>query len=143
MTSDRLLHPSTPFGRRAEDRLQSEKLIWLTLVGPSGTPQPNPVWFLWTGSDVVIYNAHDALRVAWLHDRPLVSLNLDSRNDGDDVVILTGRASVDPELPAPHESTDYLAKYDDAMINVSGSLAAFGARYSVGARIAITRIRGF
>ena len=38
----------TPFGDRVRERLVDEQVIWLTTVGADGTPQPNPVWFLWT-----------------------------------------------------------------------------------------------
>jgi len=42
------LDTSTEFGQRAERRLRDEKLAWLTTVDAKGTPQPIPVWFLWT-----------------------------------------------------------------------------------------------
>ncbi len=46
--------PSTPFGARVAQRLREEHLIWLTTVGADGTPQPNPVWFLWDGASVLV-----------------------------------------------------------------------------------------
>ena len=52
--------PSTPFGERIARRLREEHLIWLTTVDAFGTPQPNPVWFLWDGDTVLIYNCNDA-----------------------------------------------------------------------------------
>src|SRR6478609_6474665 len=39
--------PDTEFGARVRQRLQDETLIWFTTTSADGTPQPNPVWFLW------------------------------------------------------------------------------------------------
>ncbi len=39
------------YGERVRRRLTGEMTIWLTTVGRDGTPQPNPVGFLWDGGD--------------------------------------------------------------------------------------------
>ena len=143
MSDAQLPDPATPIGRRVRERLQREQIIWLTQVAPSGTPQPNPVWFCWNGSEVVIYNYAKARRLTSLRDRPRVSLNFNADATGDDVIVLTGRAVIDPELPAAHAWPDYVAKYGEAMARISGSLEAFGERYSVATRVSIDRVRGF
>ena len=38
--------PESDVGARVRERLGTEEVIWLTIVSPSGTPQPNPVWFV-------------------------------------------------------------------------------------------------
>ena len=48
---------STDFGARATRHLEGDRIIWLTTVGPHGTPQPSPVWFLWDGDTVLIYSS--------------------------------------------------------------------------------------
>lgn len=133
----------TPYGRRVRERLRDEQVIWLTTVGRSGTPRPNPVWFLWTGDDVVIYNYHSARRIPALRQHPPVSLHLNSDGSGGDVVVLTGRAQIDEQTPSAHESPEFVAKYGDAMTHVSGSQEAFGRTYSVPLRVRIERVRGF
>ena len=59
--------PDTPFGARVRERLRDEHVVWLTTVGADGTPQPNPVWFLWDGADrVLVYNDNRSRRLARL-----------------------------------------------------------------------------
>jgi hypothetical protein len=38
---------------RVAQRLREDAVIWLTTVAANGTPQPNPVWFLWDGHSVL------------------------------------------------------------------------------------------
>jgi PPOX class probable F420-dependent enzyme len=61
--------PSTPFGERVAQRLRDDPVIWLTTVGADGTPQPNPVWFLWDGESFLTYNRADAKRLAQIKRR--------------------------------------------------------------------------
>src|SRR5882724_4677941 len=71
MTIEVLPDPSTTFGKRVRDRLAKETVIWLTTVGADGTPQPNPVWFLWEGEDtILVYNRTDANRVTHVRRAP-------------------------------------------------------------------------
>ncbi len=135
--------PEGEFGARVRTRLRDARVIWLTTVGADGTPQPNPVWFLWDGADsVLVYNRPKAVRLVHLAERPQVALHLDGDGGGGDIVVLTGTARRDADAPAPHENADYLAKYADAMARVSGSPAGFSEQYGVPLRIDIRRIRG-
>jgi predicted pyridoxine 5'-phosphate oxidase superfamily flavin-nucleotide-binding protein len=36
---------TTEFGAKVEQRIEEQKLAWLTTVASDGTPQPNPVRF--------------------------------------------------------------------------------------------------
>lgn len=136
--------PSTPFGRRVQERLVDERIVWLTTVGADGTPQPNPVWFIRTGPDeIVTYNLPDAHRVAHIGARPTVSLHFNSDRYGNEVIVARGVAEVDHDAPPPDESPDYVAKYGDAMASISGSLAEFAAVYSTAVRVRMTRVRGY
>ncbi|TDE09643.1 TIGR03667 family PPOX class F420-dependent oxidoreductase [Jiangella asiatica] len=143
MTTDVFPDVSTPYGRRVHDRLRDERVIWLITAAPSGTPQPNPVWFVRVGDDIVIYNDNQSDRLAWLRDRPRVALHLNANDRGGDVVVLTGRAEIFDDGPLPQDQPEYLDKYRDDMERVSGSLEAFGERYSVGMRVRVTKVRGF
>jgi hypothetical protein len=42
-------------------RLADELSFWLTTVGKSGAPHPNPVWFLWTGSEMQFHQEYPVL----------------------------------------------------------------------------------
>jgi PPOX class probable F420-dependent enzyme len=135
--------PEGTFGDRVAARLREAYVIWLTTVGSDGTPQPNPVWFIWDGADtVIVYNRADAHRLAHISARPNVALHLDGNGRGGDIVVLAGRAERAPELPPPHEVAEYLAKYQAGMIRVSGSPERFSIDYPVPLRITVTRLRG-
>jgi PPOX class probable F420-dependent enzyme len=142
MASDVLPDPDSEFGERVRARLRDEIVIWFTTVGADATPQPNPVWFVWEDpATVLIYNMTTAARLAHIASNPRVSLNLNSTAQGGDVVVLTGRAEIAPQLPAPHEHPEYVAKYGGPMARVSGSVEAFSATYSVPVRVQVERVR--
>jgi PPOX class probable F420-dependent enzyme len=132
------------FGRRVRGRLRDEQVIWLTTCGADGTPQPNPVWFVWQEpATLLIYNRADARRLAHLRRRQRVAAHFDGNGRGGDVVVLTGKAELLPGAPGPHEQSAYAAKYHDAMIRVSGSLEAFAEAYPVAMAVRVDRVRGF
>ncbi len=134
--------PDSDFGRRVRARLEEAVVGWLTTVGQDGTPQPNPVWFITDGDEILVYNRSDARRLRHLSRNPRVSLNLDS-HEGGAIVVITGEARILPDAPAPDAVADYVAKYGERMRRVSGSLEAFGAKYPVAVRIRPERVRGF
>jgi PPOX class probable F420-dependent enzyme len=136
--------PETSFGRRVRERLRDEEIVWLTTVGSDGTPQPNPVWFLWTGdNEVIVYSDNKAHRLAHIDAHPQVSLHFNGTSTGGDVVVMRGHAERADDIPGPDVSPPYLAKYRDKMIGVVGSLESFATTYSAPVRIHISRVRGF
>jgi PPOX class probable F420-dependent enzyme len=143
MTDALFPDPATAFGRRVLQRLHGEQVAWLTTVGGDGTPQPNPVWFIWEGTHILVYNRPDANRLTHIRVRPRVSLHLDGDGRGGDIVVLAGRARILDPHPLPHELPAYLDKYRESMVRVSGSLAAFSEAYPVPVRVEVTRVRGF
>jgi PPOX class probable F420-dependent enzyme len=143
MRADVFPDPATPFGERVRQRLRDAQVMWFTTVGADGTPQPNPVWFFWDDSQVLVYNRSDANRLAHIRNRPQVSLHFDGNGHGGDIVVLTGRAHVLSDHPLPHELPAYLDKYGEAMIRVSGSVEAFSEAYPVPVRVEVSRVRGF
>lgn len=133
--------PTGPFGERVQQRLRDEQVIWFTTVGRDGTPQPNPVWFLWDGETVLVYNHHAANRLVHIRRRPQVSLNFNDEG-GSNVVVFKGHAEPLEDCPPPHEQAGYLEKYQSGMVTVSGSLEAFSGTYSVPLRIHLEGVRG-
>jgi len=103
MTAHLLPDPATGFGERVRQRLRDEQVIWFTTVGADGTPQPNPVWFLWEDNSVLVYNRSDANLLAHIRRRPQVCLHFDGNGRGGDIVVLAGRAQV-LEGPPLHTS---------------------------------------
>lgn len=134
--------PGTTFGRRVRERLAAEIAIWLTTVGADGTPQPNPVWFLWEADgSILTYNRADANRVKHIRSRPRVALNFDGNGRGGDIVVMTGTAELLDGFPPADEYQPYLDKYAAEMSRVSGSAEKFASRYSVAVRIRLSRVR--
>jgi PPOX class probable F420-dependent enzyme len=133
---------STPFGERVARRLREERLIWLTTVSADGTPQPNPVWFLWDGETFLIYSLPDAARIAHIKRNARVSLNLDGNGQGGDIIIITGDARISPEDSPADQNSAYVDKYKDFIARGFKTPANFAAEYSVPIRITPTKVRG-
>jgi PPOX class probable F420-dependent enzyme len=142
VASEVIPDPATAFGERVRRRLTAEMTIWLTTVGHDGTPQPNPVGFLWDGGDgLLIYSQADARRLANIRRRPQVSLNLDS-GGGTDIVVLTGTAEILDDFPSVAGNPAWLEKYGEAIDARFGSAATFAERFPVPVRVRLTRVRG-
>jgi PPOX class probable F420-dependent enzyme len=134
---------ASTYGERVRRRLTDEMMIWLTTVGRDGTPQPNPVGFLWDGGDSLLtYNQADARRLANIRRQPLVSLNFDS-NGGEDIVVLIGTAEILEHYPAVPDNPAWLEKYGEAIEARFGGAVKFAERFSVPVRVHLTRVRGF
>jgi PPOX class probable F420-dependent enzyme len=138
-----MLDTSTEFGARAQRRLRNETLAWLTTVSRDGTPQPNPVWFLWQDTSVLLYSEPAQAKLKNIARNPKVSLNLQADSRGDSVVVVLGEARVAEEEPPAHELREYAAKYSWGfeMLGLSGE--EFSRKYSTPIRIRVVRVRGF
>jgi PPOX class probable F420-dependent enzyme len=143
VTSQVIPDRATAYGERVRRRLTDEMTIWLTTVGRDGTPQPNPVGFLWDGGDnLLTYTLTEARRLANIRRQPLVSLNFDS-NGGGDIVVLTGTAEILDDYPAVPDNPAWLKKYGQAIDARFGSAMKFAERFSVPVCIYLSRVRGF
>jgi PPOX class probable F420-dependent enzyme len=145
--------PDSDFGERVRRHLNDDIVVWLTTIGADGTPQPNPVWFLWQqdpDSDsgegsFLIYHDNTAARLRTLTERPRVSLNFNSDPGGGSVTVFTGSVEILEGHPPAHEIPAYAAKYR-SRVEAWGpgrDLAAFMAKYSIVTRIRPEKVRGF
>lgn len=138
-----LVDESTEFGSRVARRLREEVVVWLTTVGPSGAPSPNPVWFLWDGrGTVTVHSLPAAARVAHLRANPRVTLHPDGNGQGGDIIVLSGVARLRPDDPSAAAQPDYLAKYADHIRRIGHTPESFAARYSLPISVNLTRLRG-
>lgn len=135
--------PSTEFGARVAERLQTERVIWIVTTAADGTPQPNPVWFLWDGAEFLIYSLPNAARVEHIRRNPHISLHFNSSDDGDDVVVFSGVAREVPDAPTADQVPEYVERYKDSIQNLFENRDTFAKRYSLALRITPTKVRGF
>lgn len=135
--------PTTPFGARVAERLQHERIIWLTTTSASGVPQPNPVWFWWDGESFLIYNLPHAARIKHIRRDPHVSLHFNSDADGNDIVVFTGVATEAPDAPSPDQHPEYVARYRQSIDANLGGVHEFASTYSLALRVTPDKVRGF
>jgi PPOX class probable F420-dependent enzyme len=133
---------SSEFGARAARRLKEEPIGWLTTSGPSGEPQPSPIWFLWDGETALIYSQPNTPKLRHIAANPRVSLNLDGDGQGGNIVILTGEARIDTSIPPVIEMAAYVTKYASGIQRIGMTPESFSQAYSVPIRFTPRRIRG-
>ena len=133
---------TSEFGQRVARRLRDETVGWLTTVGPDGTPQPSPIWFLWDGETILIYSQPNTPKLRNIGRNPRVALNLDGDGRGGDIVILTGEARIDREAPAARDHVEYLEKYRQGIERIGMPPEQFADAYSVPIRMTPAKLRG-
>jgi len=134
---------TSDFGRHARERLENEQIVWLTVVTPSGKASPNPVWFLWHDDKVLIFSEPQVAKVRAILANPDVTLNFDSGNQGEDVVVFNGTADASEKLISPEQATAYLIKYRDGIERLGMTPEQMFAQYSRAIEIRLTKLRGF
>jgi PPOX class probable F420-dependent enzyme len=137
--------PDSEFGSRVRDRLRDEPIIWLTTTSDDGTPQPNPVWFLWEpdADAVLVYCDNAAKRLDHVAVRPRVSLNFEANERGGNVVVFAGVAEQPVDAPPPNQHEAYVAKFARAIEGLGVDAAQFATKYSVPLRVRLSKLRGF
>jgi PPOX class probable F420-dependent enzyme len=136
-----MINLTSKFGVHVVTRLQEEQIIWLTTVASDGTPQPNPVWFYWDGRTIHVRSQPSSHKLKNIARNPKVSMNFQADEDGGDVVVLTGDATIDRNPPKPDPR--YVEKYRDAIPEIGHTPESLAAAYSVLIRIIPNKLRGF
>ena len=136
-----MVDPSKQGHDRAESRLRSEPIVWLTTVRADGQAQATPVWFLWDGETFLLYSQPGAQKVRNLAANPKVALHLDDDGSGGDVVTVEGTATVEPDTPRADRVDGYLAKYQAAIEALGYEPGPFARTYSTAIRVRPTRVR--
>ena len=136
-----MIDTTTKAGARGAERLERELIAWLTTVNAAGQPQSSPVWFLWTGSELMLASLEKTPRAANIRANPLVSFHLDSDWEGGDILTLEGEARID-ESPLPEaEKVAYFAKYDAKISEYGWTRGSMLRDYPVVIRIRPARVR--
>jgi len=126
---------------KVAQRLHDEQIIWLTTVRADGTPQPTPVWFLWTNNAFLIFTQPMALKVRNIQAHPTVALNFHTDHYGDNVVVFTGQAHVDPNPVSAEERAAYLKKYEEGIKMIQMTPESMEQVFSSALRVTPTRVR--
>lgn len=124
-------------------RLRHEPIIWLSSVRPDGRPHLVPVWFLWDGAAILIFSKPEVQKVRNLRHSPQVMLALDSADEGEDVVLLEGRAELLGEGAPRSTLPVYAQKYDALMARIGITAESMAAEYTQAIRVAVERLVRF
>ncbi len=138
-----VIDDTSEFGRRVRRQLESEEIAWLTTIGERETPQPSPVWFLWTGEGALVFSRPDAPKLRNIARRPRVSFHLNSDARGDEVAVLTANARLDDVEVTAEELAAYDAKYGASITRLGYTPDQFHGAYSVPIRVEPSKLRGF
>jgi PPOX class probable F420-dependent enzyme len=138
-----VLDLDSPAGARADRRLRTERILWLTTVRTDGQPQASPVWFVWDGETFLIFSQPDAQKLRNLAANPRVAVHVDTDEAGEEVVTIDGTAAVDPDAPSSDQLEAYQVKYREGIQAIGTTPAKLARDYSVAIRIRPTRVRAW
>jgi PPOX class probable F420-dependent enzyme len=134
-----MLDLAQPEDAHIEQRLRSELIIWLSTVRPDGRPHLVPVWFLWDGATFLIFSQPKDLKLRNLRHSPNVVLALETRDQGNEVVLIEGQAAVLEGSTLKTTMPEYAGKYDALMKSMDWTADWMATRYTEVVRITPTK----
>jgi PPOX class probable F420-dependent enzyme len=134
-----MLDLAQPEDAHIEQRLRSELIIWLSTVRPDGRPHLVPVWFLWDGATFLIFSQPKDLKLRNLRHSPNVVLALETRDQGNEVVLIEGQAAVLEGSTLKTTMPEYAGKYDALMKSMDWTADWMATKYSEVVRITPTK----
>lgn len=102
-----------------------------------------PVWFYWDGETVLIYSQPGKPKVRNIDANPHVALNFNSDPQGNQVVRMSGRATIDASAPKATGVPGMLEKYRDSIKRIGTTPEQFAAGYSVAIQITPVKVTAF
>ncbi|HEV2529630.1 MAG TPA: pyridoxamine 5'-phosphate oxidase family protein [Thermomicrobiales bacterium] len=128
-----VFNEADPEHQHALRRLQDDEIGWLGSVRPDGRPHTAPVWFFWHDGRILIFSEERTQKIRNLRHAGNVTLNLDSADEGEDIVIVEGTAEIS-DRPAmdwmPEMGEAYRAKYTNGLAIIGKTLEAMLATYT-------------
>jgi PPOX class probable F420-dependent enzyme len=108
-----MLDLTRPYDAHIDRRLRTEPIIWFGTANSHGRPHLVPMWFLWERPVLFLFSLPNTRKLRDLAVNASVVLALEAADQGYDIVILEGRATLmkDPKVTAMMPS--FLAKYDE------------------------------
>jgi PPOX class probable F420-dependent enzyme len=126
---------------QVEERLRSDKIIWLTTVRPDGRPHSVPVWFLWEVTTILIFSQPKNQKIRNLRHSRCVTLALGDTKSGHNSVVFDGTAELLEQKVESATLQAYGEKYNEALRGISGVNAEqFTTLYAQPIRITPTRL---
>jgi PPOX class probable F420-dependent enzyme len=125
-----------------EKRLRETRTVWLTTVRADGMPQPTPVWFLWQNGTILIYSQPDAQKIRNIAQNPLVAVNLNTDDWGNEYLVIMGEASIDKNQPPSNQVPEYIEKYREGIRDIKMTPGSVAESFSTAIRIKPLRVRG-
>jgi PPOX class probable F420-dependent enzyme len=92
------LDTTQSYDAHIDKRLRTEPIIWLTTS--AGRPRMVPMWFLWDGRMILLFSLPKTRKLRDIIANSAVVLALEAADQGYDVVIIEGRATLidDPNI---------------------------------------------
>lgn len=140
-----LLDFNIPRHIETDRRLRDEPIIWLGSVRPDGRPHFVPLWFLWDGATVLMFSAPTAQKVRNIRHNPHVTLALEARDFGADIVRIEGVATLLSTDTAAMTMPAYVEKYLPLMKRMNEQMTpeALAGWFSQPIRVTPTRILNY
>ena len=135
-----MLDCTTKLAKHDEQRLQSNRIAWLTTVGGDGRPYTVPVGFVWEGQTLLIFSQPKKQKLRNIRKNPRVTLALDETERGQDVVIVEGTAEVIDDPQISMKMPAYVEKYGASIESMGWTLESLAADYSQAIRVTPTKI---
>lgn len=134
-----MLDLNKPKDAHVDERLRKEPIIWLSTVRPDGRPHLVPVWFLWDGESILIFSQPGNQKMRNLQQNKNVMLALEAAEQGEDVVMIEGKAALLDKSNQTMNLPDFAEKYAALIKSMDTNAEELAKSYSEGIRITPTR----
>jgi hypothetical protein len=96
----------------AQELLHSRILARLAYVWHDGTPRVVPVWFSWTGMEIVVASPPGSPKLRVLRDGAKMALTIDSEPSPNKVLLVRGTVTVETVAGTPPEYDASARRYE-------------------------------
>ncbi|HEY1174546.1 MAG TPA: pyridoxamine 5'-phosphate oxidase family protein [Phytomonospora sp.] len=84
----------------------------LAYVAKDGTPRNIPIIFAWNGTDIVVCTPKNSPKLPHLAANPMVALTIDTESHPPKILLIRGRAELDPVDGIPDEYLQTTSTYE-------------------------------
>jgi hypothetical protein len=98
--------------RPISQELLARDLTRLAYVAKDGTPRNVPIIFTWNGSQIVMCTSKNAPKLPALRADPMVALTIDTEVHPPKILLIRGRAELDPVDGIPDEFLKAASSYE-------------------------------